>query len=266
MQSQLITNTKSNTDMGKSYEHEKEGVSIKEVAKATSSQTPSPTFFRPLKRLRVSYVDGSVWSKNPTLEVIEEASAFRDMRETAIDFVVSIGTGTLNAKPPASGKKPSAQQVLIKSLSKSDAAVDEEIRTRFPDSEHYCRFEVQDTSELKPEKLEVLELLRKINLEFLEKNEARHRLVKVAEVLVSRRKERANTPAWESFAQHIRYVCNKEACNRPEPFSTRQALLRHWTQDHGYELPDTSALEKVEAELDQCRNVQRSEFRRMNQY
>jgi hypothetical protein len=117
----------------------------------------------------------------------------------------------------------------------------------------YWRFEAQGIPDPKYQGKKALERLRLTTLEFLDRSVAKQSLAKVVRVLVRQCRERADTPAWESFALQISYLCSKQPCGRSIVYPNRQALLRHWTWDQDDEFSDDSWLAKVEDELDLCR-------------
>jgi hypothetical protein len=211
---------------------------IWEAARATSA---APTYFKPVKSEQVCFTDGGLLSNNPIVDVFQEAASFRDLGDTAFGCIVSIGTGVSQTSKPWHNGILATQRALVASLATSDATVDSQMKHLLQDSEldRYWRFEPQGIR------------LRLATLKFLDDTVAKQRLSKVARVLVRRRKERADTPAWESFAIQVSYVCSKIPCSLT--YANRQALLRHWTWDHDYEFPDAPRLAEVEEELDLCR-------------
>jgi hypothetical protein len=200
------------------------GLSIWEVARAT---TAAPSYFSPLKIEGARFIDGGLLSNNPTLEVLKEAALFRDRGNTHFCCILSIGTGVSLTESKRHSGLSSTQKALFSSLRTSTATVNSQIRELFPDPDRYWRFESGES---------------------LEHN--RQELAKVARLLVKQRRARADTPAWESFALQVSYICKRIPCS--QAFPNRQALLRHWERDHDEEVPDKSKLASIEAELDSC--------------
>ncbi|CAN9176415.1 unnamed protein product [Alternaria alternata] len=198
-----------------------------------------------------TFIDGGLLSNNPTLEVLNEAALFRDRENTSFRCILSIGTGISQTKSERHSGLSSTQRALFASLRTSTQAVDSQVKERFPNKGIYWRFEPKEALELNRTGRDTLNVLRKAALYLRDDGDEKKTLAKVAQMLVQQRRARADTPAWESFALHVSYICKRAPCS--SAFPNRQALLRHWERDHGNEVPDESTLANVEAELDDCR-------------
>jgi hypothetical protein len=210
-------------------------ISVAQVAKACTA----PPSFKPYKIEHTRYKDGSSWNLNPVRVVHEETTYFRANGEVSVDLILSTGTSVAHSK---------WSRALRRNSNKVYANPENHIN--YPLHHGYWRFDVDAHTD------QTLERLRKATIEFLSDTKEKERLVKVAKILVHKRRERAKTAAWESFAFNMAYVCKKPECPSAyagKHFKNRAALLRHWIIEHGYDRPDASTQSNVERELDQCR-------------
>ncbi|KAH7394188.1 acyl transferase/acyl hydrolase/lysophospholipase [Phaeosphaeria sp. MPI-PUGE-AT-0046c] len=214
-------------------------ISVAQVAKACTA----PPSFKPYKIEHTRYKDGSSWNLNPVRVCLEETINFRAKGELSVDLILSTGTSVVQSK---------SLGPLRRMSSKMYTSPEQHIDYPLPDG--YWRFDIDAHIDQTASGRTIQDRLRKATSEYLERTDDKERLIKVARILVRRRRERAKTAAWESFALNVAYVCNKPDCPYTEKrFKSRARLLRHWIIEHEYDRPDALTQKKVEAELDQCR-------------
>ncbi|KAK0617365.1 patatin-like phospholipase-domain-containing protein [Immersiella caudata] len=205
------------------YKEEEESdklVSIPEVAKAIT--TPWSSSFKPFKLGSGQFVDGSKQIRDPTLEVLKEITALLSgPGEPPIDLLLSLGTDEHHAwfyeklgRPSSMGSSP------------SQADIDKEEGKSFI---HYHRFEVTDIR---------LGLRKKYYLRDIEEatekwlaGDHQKEIPRYAEMLVSRRRARAATTRWETFALGVRYFCFHDEC-KDRFFDSRGDFHEHLDRKH----------------------------------
>lgn len=227
----------------------KNSLSVENVAKAIMAP-PS----KPFEIDEDGYVDASTYARNPTVEIFHEVERFE--RSEAIR---PFGVGTILSIGVESKNHNKARDPLIKALARTTEKVDERIHLLMGGvDDRYCRIKVPALFNDKAQGTKPLVELRKDSKETIhELKETRERIGQMARDLVRRRKERAITPAWESFALGVTYTCSKPGCT-DKKFEDRQSLLRHWIRKHGYDYPDPSTIDEVEAELDDSQKFDES--------
>ena len=76
----------------------------------------------------------------------------------------------------------------------------------------------------------------------------------IAEQLVNRRVQRANTMRWKSFALRTKYKCPLDLCSEQNlPFEHRNALMDHLRAVHDFPPPVAEHYEKIKRVLDEGR-------------
>jgi hypothetical protein len=199
------------------------------------------------------YVDGSLYANNPTLEVLREVAGLHSTGVDAINVLVSIGTKQQDAR-----RNPglfSHKRSLLKALNRPTDFVHERMLKELQDEEEekYFRIEVEGEYNDRLEGKKGLEQLRRNVMGFLNEMQGKEKLARLAQKLVARRKKRANTPAWESFASNVTYQCLKSKDPACKATFDRLDLLRHWISVHNYDYPDPSNVAQIALELDRSR-------------
>ena len=253
-------------------------ISIPEVAKAIT--TPSRYTFKPFKLGSGQFVDGSKLIRDPTLEVMKEITTLLDENEPAIDLLLSLGTDEHHAWfyeklrhfIPTSSPKPPTTTTTTTNISPSPtptsptskdkkAITDEEGRSY----NHYHRFEIPDIK-LGWRKKHFLAELETATETWLADPAQQAHIARYAQTLVERRRARAATARWETFALGVRYVCFHEGCVRRrresagagggemQLFTGRGDFFDHLDRRHDLmRLAARGVVKDVEAELDRGR-------------
>ncbi|KAK4219955.1 patatin-like phospholipase-domain-containing protein [Rhypophila decipiens] len=224
-QSRTRTNTTTGSDTSV--------VSIPEVAKAIT--TPSSSLFKPFRLGSGKFVDGSKQIRDPTLEVIKEISSLLvqsdddddtddedELSPTAIpaqvgdqvkgpqkkqnppiDILLSLGTDEHRAWFYEKLRRPASENNISPTTSWR-----EEIRQQEGLSyRKYHRFEVPDIK-LGLRKKYFLSQIEEATEEYLSDMEVKKSIWRYAEFLVDRRRARAQTSRWETFALGVKYFCH----------------------------------------------------------
>ncbi|KAG7286114.1 hypothetical protein NEMBOFW57_008417 [Staphylotrichum longicolle] len=194
-------------------------ISIPEVAKAIT--TPSRYSFKPFKLGSGQFVDGSKQIRDPTLEVMKEITSLLDESEPPIDLLLSLGTDEHHAwfyeklrlftsSKPSASTTNAPNPTIPSSPSPADprqSITDEEGRSY----NHYHRFEVPGIK-LGWRKKFFLKEIEDATTRWLALPAQREQIARYAQILVERRRARAATARWETFALGVRYVCFHEGC------------------------------------------------------
>ena len=220
-------------------------VSIPEVAKAIT--TPWSPAFKPFKLGSGQFVDGSKQIRDPTLEVLKELTALlSEPGEPPIDMLLSLGTDEHHAwfyeklRKPSASPTPSPSQVdITKEEGKS--------------YQHYHRFEVTNIK-LGLRKKYFLREIEEATEKWLAADEQKELIRLYAEMLVERRRARANTPRWETFALGVRYYCFHEGCKSAhKAFDSRGDFHEHLDRRHRLSKEAAKNTLDIERELDKGR-------------
>ncbi|KAK4128474.1 FabD/lysophospholipase-like protein [Parathielavia appendiculata] len=235
-------------------------ISIPEVAKAIT--TPSRYSFKPFKLGSGHFVDGSKQIRDPTLEVLKEISSLLDEAEPAIDLLLSLGTDEHQAWFYEKLRSFTSSAVLTEEddQNKKKAITAEQGRSY----NHYHRFEVPSIK-LGWRKKFFLAEIEGETTKWLAQPEQKARITQYATMLVERRRARAATARWETFALGVRYVCFHEACNKSmegeegvsnspkQVFTGRGDFFDHLDRRHELGRLAARGLVDIEEELDRGR-------------
>ncbi|KAL2150734.1 hypothetical protein VTH82DRAFT_7297 [Thermothelomyces myriococcoides] len=230
-------------------------ISIPEVAKAIT--TPSRYSFKPFKLGSGQFVDGSKLIRDPTLEVIKEITSLLDESEPPIDLLLSLGTDEHHAWFYEKLRSLASSRGSAASGTKNQPAIGEEEGRSYM---HYHRFEVPGIR-LGWRKKFFLRQIEEATEEWLSQPEQKARVTQYAEMLVARRRARAATARWESFALGVRYVCFHEECagegeksaENNRLFAGRGDFFDHLDRRHDLTRKAARGLVDVEQELDKGR-------------
>ena len=216
---------------------EEKQISIPEVAKAIT--TPSSSSFKPFKHRFGEFVDGSKQIRDPTLEVVKEINWLMDVPgEPAIDLLLSLGTDEHTAWFYEKLRKPV--------VSKPGLSEEEKGRSYL----NYHRFEVPDIK---------LGLRKKYFLrEIEESTEAwlatqADQISHYAAMLVERRRSRAESHRWETFALGVEYECFHAECQAKSlRFPSRGSFNDHLEDKHRFR-KNIASNDVAEQQLDRGR-------------
>ncbi|KAK3349387.1 patatin-like phospholipase-domain-containing protein [Lasiosphaeria hispida] len=223
-------------------------VSIPEVAKAIT--TPSSSSFKPFKLGSGQFVDGSKLIRDPTLEVLKEITALLSgPGEPPIDLVLSLGTDEHQAwfyeklrrsKPEAVSSRPSSREELGREEGKSYM--------------HYHRFEMKDIRLGFRSKYFLKEIEEATENWLATDTTQQEHILQYAEMLVERRRARASTSRWETFALGVRYYCFHNECKSVDrEFGSRGDFYEHLDRKHRLMREAAKNMLDTEKELDKGR-------------
>jgi hypothetical protein len=220
-------------------------VSIPEVAKAIT--TPSSSSFKPFKLGSGHFVDGSKQIRDPTLEVLKEIKGLLSgPGEPPIDLLLSLGTDEHHAWFYEKLRRAPSNRVS----SPSQADISKEEGTSYL---HYHRFEVTDIR-LGLRKKYFLREIEEATLKWLETDSQKEKIRQYAEMLVERRRARAKTVRWETFALGVRYNCFHEECKSVDRvFDGRGDFFEHLDRKHRLLKEAAKSTLDTEVELDKGR-------------
>ncbi|KAL2119556.1 hypothetical protein VTJ04DRAFT_6517 [Mycothermus thermophilus] len=185
-------------------------ITIPEVAKAITN--PSRFSFKPFQLGHGHFVDGSRLVRDPTLEVLKELSELFDEtdleKSPPIDLLLSLGSDEqhswiyekLRSFLPLSSATPNKEQQAEEIRNAKDRAYS-----------HYHRFEVP-AIKLGWRRKSYLEEIERATEAWLAEPQQKELIIKYATMLVERRRFRAQTARWETFALGVRYVCFHKGC------------------------------------------------------
>jgi len=205
---------------------------IAEVAKAISA----PPVFKPIELKEGRYLDGRTGDK----------------RVIVTDIIWKLGLW-------------SADKALLKSSksSKPSDSVHERMLQLEKDEQFlYRRLTVPKIpggyffEESGRKRRNLLKEIEKVTEEYLRNKDVQEILCECANILVQRRRARAETSRWEAFAMGTRYRCmeTKTKCFKKETrFLDREELLDHLVKDHNLPPPDPISFQRIEDLLDQGR-------------
>jgi len=223
-------------------------VSIPEVAKAIT--TPSSSSFKPFKLGGGQFVDGSKQIRDPTLEVLKEMSSLlrkldvddgetippittttgKKQRDPPIDLILSLGTDEHHAWFYEKLRRPV--------LERDHSTWRDKIHLQEGQSyREYHRFEMKDVK-LGLRKKYYLSQIEDATMCYLAENEeVRGDIRRYAEFLVERRRARASTSQWETFALGVKYSCHLcddegDGCTSVMAVESRQDFVRHMVKQH----------------------------------
>ncbi|KAK3941615.1 patatin-like phospholipase-domain-containing protein [Diplogelasinospora grovesii] len=223
-------------------------VSIPEVAKAIT--TPSSSSFKPFKLGSGQFVDGSQQIRDPTLEVLKEITTLLDPPgEPVIDLLLSLGTDEHHAWFYQKLRRPGVDNEHH--WSSAEDVAKEKGRSYL----HYYRFEVTDIK-LGFRKKYVLKEIEEATEKWLKTDHQRESIHKYAEMLVERRRARASTIRWETFALGVRYHCFHDDClahKDNESFDSRGSFYDHLDAIHCLSRKAAKRGLNIEEELDRGR-------------
>jgi hypothetical protein len=237
---------------------------IAEVAKAISA----PPVFKPIELKEGRYLDGSRSLRNPTWEVFNEIATLPSRGKVAVDLLLSLGTGDKRVIVTDIIWKLglwSADKALLKSSksSKPSDSVHERMLKLEKDEQFlYRRLTVPKIpggyffEESGRKRRNLLKEIEKVTEEYLRNKDVQEILCECANILVQRRRARAETSRWEAFAMGTRYRCmeTKTKCFKKETrFLDREELLDHLVKDHNLPPPDPISFQRIEDLLDRGR-------------
>lgn len=229
-------------------------IPIWQVARAT---TAAPTYFKPLFLGKEKFLDGGFGdANNPTWHAYCEVGQMNGNDPEAVALTVSIGTGKADRVPPVA-RRGSGLVGRYKAIVKysAAAATDSEKTHRKMDflakqtGHHYERFNVDgglgdvDLGEWKVRRGEnqTFVKIRQQTRAYLNQNDTKKRLRRVAEILVKNRQERSKTPEWNIVSTGHRYRCTVDGCLPSKTYFIREEdLIMHLVNSHedlGYVYP-----------------------------
>jgi hypothetical protein len=253
-----------------------------EVARATSA---APTYFEAIKFMNRKFLDGGLGANNPGKIALQEVCRMHKHRPA---LLVSVGTGVKRDnrakdkpkkrdqardlfkidRPDDVPRKQGLKKLIELSYFIKDFTTDTEGtendtnflagQMRVP----YRRFNVPNDlatciplDDWRPAQSGQITLnaIKDYTNEYLKLPKTQEGLTYCAQVLVARRRRRAMTERWESFATDIEYHCQAEGClgSAQSQYKKRGELRKHLERIHSQEL--TLDSDDLEARLDDGR-------------
>ena len=229
-----------------------ESFQILEVARATSA---APMYF---KEKQVAFNDpGSILS-NPSWEIYKEVNQMHRPHDHAIKLFVSLGLKGRRTKKRRSvqPKSDPGLTTIVKNMRQLDEITEimeaqiDKVSKQNLDFKYY-RISVDiDYHNTEIEELRHFALPRVQQAIKASTKEREELITKCAAALVERRRERAQTSQWESFALGTRYRCPEPGCSfarggKDDPFSDRNDLLDHLQVFHDHAPPNPENHERL---------------------
>jgi hypothetical protein len=225
-----------------------EPITVSEVGRAITRR-PS------LKPYKEQYHDGSPHAYNPSYEVYKEVSALELQGKNAIELLLSLGTSATGADTL---RKLGVRSFYYFMTSNEESLISKESRRQKVDSKlrkeriNYCRLQVPKV--LPRRGRPVLPQIDEATNRYLEQPHVRAQLKGLAEILVRKRRARAETRSWETFALGIQYRCYIEDClQHGENFPDREAFLDHLMKAGHVKQPPAFSRDDIRAALDKGR-------------
>ena len=231
-------------------------IPIWQVARAT---TAAPFYFDPIDIQNRRYGDGGFGTNNPVCELYLEVKAMHGNDPSAIAMVLSIGTGTAMAdiKRYNSGtiKKWTGYLTAAKQLASSSEAEHEKMLGFKPRQLEYFRLNVPARTGLCRMKLDewkpkggikrrktnkTIEKIKRLTSEYLEEREVQDHIRRIADILVSHRRQRAgeapgSSRRWELYATGVQYRCTYVDCWKSQKLrACAEDLREHLKREHGF--------------------------------
>ncbi len=216
---------------------EEKQISIPEVAKAIT--TPSSSSFKPFKHRFGEFVDGSKQIRDPTLEVVKEINWLMEAPGgvPAVDLLLSLGTDEHTAWFYEKLRKPVV----------SPPGLSEEKGRSYVD---YHRFEVPNIKLGMRKKYFLREIEESTDAWLATQAE---QISQYAAMLVERRRARAETHDWETFALGVEYECFHAECQTKSlRFENRGRFNDHLEEKHRFR-KNIASNDVAEQQLDQGR-------------
>ncbi|KAM7207476.1 Acyl transferase/acyl hydrolase/lysophospholipase [Naviculisporaceae sp. PSN 640] len=230
-------------------------ISIPEVAKAITN--PWSSWFKPFRLGNGQFVDGSKLIRDPTLGVIKEISSLlsplstdddeetndedeEDPRDPPIDLLLSLGTDEHHVWFYEKLRRPKLNK-KISSAQQQKTQLQEQQGISYHD---YHRFEVPNLKLPVLRRKLILAQIEQTTEKYLAQKEVQEQIRKYAQLLVERRRERAQTSRWEVFALGVKYFChhvkiddqgNVSGCNSvraTQGFDSRGDYYEHLEKSH----------------------------------
>lgn len=246
-------------------------IPIWQVARAT---TAAPTYFEPMKIGEEKFLDGGfgIQANNPSWYAFGEVSQMHGNNEKAIAMICSIGTGIpkkITAFPKTNtlfGTYKTLVRYTVATASDSEITHNTMLQYTTQMGTGYERFNVEggigsiDLGEWKIKKLKhpkrhvnvTLAAIEQATNAYLQQTDVRRRLTKMAEILVTTRKERSQYPEWNNVATGHRYHCTIDRCVASSTYHrTKEDLRNHLVNvhaDQGFKYPPSTDEEKTKLE------------------
>ncbi|MCJ1250856.1 hypothetical protein MMC30_008084 [Trapelia coarctata] len=232
---------------------------IRDVARAASA---APIYFKPVQLANGRFFDASIVLNNPSWEIFKEVNQMHGDSHYAIDVLLSIGCGQHRARQPAKQGGVKRWNTLVPYTSMArhkfhlGDIIDsmEERMLKASQDLNYYRF----CADLDPHSVKSDEwrehtasLIAVTTKKYLGTQPVDDDLSECAKGLVARRRARAQTMKWESFALGTRYRCPVKDCEYAKngskmPFENQNELLDHLQIEHEVPPPNSTNYEEIQ--------------------
>lgn len=231
-------------------------IRIKDVCRATSA---APQYFESVKLegFASKFRDGSVWVKDPSMEIYKEVRSMHSDVDSPVEVLVSIGCGLERRQPfrwtlrgrRASLTTQNPEQWAIRNILGAKKETERLEYHRFEGPDDFLGPDLGDWK-LGREGQRTFPRLQKAVDAWCNTDEIKHRIQACANTLVTIRQRRAQTTQWERFALGIVYKCqqHRDKAKSPE-FDLRDDFIAHLQRDHLEPPPDEENHGHIQDEL-----------------
>jgi hypothetical protein len=249
------------------------GAAACDISQVAQAAIAAPHRFRSVVVGDHKYFDAGLGLNNPSSEVYNEVNLMHPHFVDPISIFVSLGCGYARANEARhpDGSRAWKLKLSRKKLEQELSSISDSVHEQMEKESklynfQYYRLDVKhhlgDNVLYEWKKIEpgrsALARIKNVTMIYLGNADVDSALRKCALELVSRRRQRAETMQWESFALGTRYRCrHPEPCDAKKrgvpPFSNRNELLDHLRMHHKLPPPDTNNHESIKSLLDQGR-------------
>lgn len=244
-----------------------------DISQVAQAAIAAPHLFRSVVVGDHKYFDAGLGLNNPSSEAYNEINLMHPHLVDPIRIFVSVGCGyaRANESRPPYGSRAWKLKLSRKKLEQELSSMSDTVHEHMEKESKLCDFQyyrldvkhhlgddmLGEWKKIEPGRSALLRI-KKVTMAYLENVDVDLMLKKCAAELVSRRRQRAETMQWESFALGIRYRCKHpdpcDAQKRAEPpFSNRNELLDHLRMHHKEPPPDVKNHESIKSLLDRGR-------------
>jgi len=218
------------------------------------------------------YFDAATGLNNPSLAVCNEITSRHRQDHEPISVFLSLGCGSYSAELSMRDPERRVVRAQDKPRTQLDAA-HQEMLDRSADSFHYCRLDVgRDLQQVRLDDWtgqDTIAMIESATQKYLDFDHVKDQLRQCAKMLVERRRRRAQTMRWESFALGTRYRCIWEGCDFQSadgrPFRDQNELMDHFRSYHRMSPPNPDNLDQIKDLLQRGRtNSDHSDRSRTN--
>ena len=234
---------------------------IEQVSQAACAASLHPS---PIRFAGSQFYDASLVSRNPAEQILREVDRAHDRNRGSVDVLVSFGWEDVERKHERFSKRRRAASKSCPQASSSSHVLSGIEADDMPkdsdttDSSFRLKRDPRNSSMLREWTSSTPQKLQRFVDEYIANDIAKEQLTRCAEMLVARRRDRAQTERWERFASGTRFYCFEPECSRArrrgvKPFLCQNAILDHLRLEHGHRPPNSRPFDELQAWLDRGR-------------